>query len=153
MKKIILSAILGLIIISNANICQASELNHYEIAPVKFVNMPITVNGKVIAKEFYIDRNTMMLPVRAISEALGYTVGWDEKLSCITVSNDTDNFRLCVSQDNYEKNDGISVMGNPLTLYSELSFAPSKFFEQSMSVSVLSSEKGINIIMKIAPVK
>ncbi len=153
MKKIILSTILCLIIACNVFTCEAAELNHYEIAPVEVFKMPITVNGKTVAKEFYVDGNTLMLPLRAIAEALDYSIEWDEKLGYVTILKDEDSFKLRVSQTEYEKNDEIAHMENPLTLYTEKGFAPAKFFEQSMSLSVLFSDRGVNIIMKIAPQK
>lgn len=47
-------------------------------------------NGKevTLSKPMYFEENTLMVPLRAVSEALGYTVGWDAETGAITVEDE-----------------------------------------------------------------
>lgn len=50
----------------------------------------LLANGKevTLSKPMYFEENTLMVPLRAASEALGYTVGWDAETGAITVEDE-----------------------------------------------------------------
>ena len=56
--------------------------------PVTYNNIKLTVDGKqlVTEKEPFIYDGTTYLPVRAVGEAVGKTVGWDGKTNTVTLS-------------------------------------------------------------------
>ena len=57
-------------------------------AKVAQTSIPVTVDGKqlVTEKEPFIYDGTTYLPVRAVGEAVGKTVGWDGKTNTVTLS-------------------------------------------------------------------
>ena len=57
------------------------------IDPENVPNMPIFVNGAVVqgAAAYAKEDGTVMVPVRAISEALGYEIGWDGILNQVRI--------------------------------------------------------------------
>ncbi len=78
---ILTAVIVGGVTVGYAKVAQTS-------IPVTYNNIKVTVDGKqlVTEKEPFIYDGTTYLPVRAVGEAVGKTVGWDGKTNTVTLS-------------------------------------------------------------------
>ena len=84
-----------LVIALGATVSAAAQTIQTEIT---YRNIKITLNGEALEPkdatgntvEPFIMNGTTYLPVRAISEALGLTVGWDDKTSTVILTEGAD---------------------------------------------------------------
>ena len=78
---ILTAVIVGGVTVGYAKVAQTS-------IPVTYNNIKVIVDGKqlVTEKEPFIYNGTTYLPVRAVGEAVGKTVGWDGKTNTVTLS-------------------------------------------------------------------
>ena len=78
---ILTAVVVGGVTVGYAKVAQTS-------IPVTYNNIKVTVDGKqlVTEKEPFIYDGTTYLPVRAVGEAVGKTVGWDGKTNTVTLS-------------------------------------------------------------------
>ena len=119
----------------------------------------VEVNGKTIEtpdKPYY-DENTLMVPLRKISEALGYTVGWDAQTGAITVEDSYTQKATLFGGSNKIKFDGklrVIDMGRELeiakaaAIHDGCTFVPLEFFDEFMNETKLDGTK-----ITIAPSK
>jgi hypothetical protein len=95
---------------------------------VNVSNMDIVVNGKKIqAPNPYTNaQGTVMLPLRAITEALGFDVGWNGSSQSITIGKD---ISLTLGQDQYSYMTQPTIpLGTAPVLNEATTFVPLSFF-------------------------
>lgn len=89
MKKLLSSILAAVTLFSMAVPAFAGELNGDEAAPAFMIvvgEQPLDLSGLPCAP--YKDGGTVMVPLRRISEALGYQAGWDPKTGAITIEDE-----------------------------------------------------------------
>ncbi len=97
--------------------------------------LDIVVNNKKIeAPSAYAnDQGTVMVPLRAIAEALGYDVTWNGDIQSVTVGN---GISLTIGKDNYIYMKTAPIqLGTAPTVINEKTFVPLSFFQEVARVS------------------
>ena len=94
------------------------------------------------AVSFDIDKNIFMIPVRAVAEALGYTVGWEGETKTVSVVKDDVNATMVIGTNSYA---GTELEAAP-EIIEDRTFVPSSFFEKVLGavVSVVDTVLSIN---------
>lgn len=121
--------------------------------------LTVEVDGKVIetSDKPYYDGDTLMVPLRKISEALGYTVGWDAQTGAITVEDSYTQKATLFGGSNKIKFDGklkVIDMDRELeiakaaAIHDGCTFVPLEFFNEFMNETKLEGAK-----VTIAPSK
>jgi hypothetical protein len=99
----------------------------------------VTANGKEICTVTYDSTNkTFMVPVRAIAENLGYTVGWEGGELLVTVGNDTKEVKFNIGVNSYNVNGTARSAGleKAPELINDTTFVPSSFFSDVLENTV-----------------
>lgn len=91
---------------------------------MQFENQPVMINGFT------------MVPMRAIFEALGANVSWNEKSKEITAKNGGVTIKLCIDCTGVTKNGQIIKLEQPPALIDGSTFVPLRFVSESMGQSV-----------------
>lgn len=96
----------------------------------------ITVDGERVELEktnlteyMFEENSTVMVPVRAVAEKMGYTVGWDEANRAVTVETDNWQAMAYIGEDSYV---GVSKTAIGMTapvIIDGSTFVPAKMFE------------------------
>ncbi len=97
-------------------------------------SMAIVVNGDILeAPSAYMnDEGTVMVPIRAISEALGYEVLWEQKTKSVTLSNA---ISLFIGKDYYTYMKMAPIeLGTAPELINSRTFVPLSFFTEVVKV-------------------
>ena len=91
---------------------------------------------------FDIDKNTFMIPVRAVAEALGYTVGWEGETKTVSLAKDDVNATMVIGTNSYSDTE---LEAAP-EIREDRTFVPSSFFEKVLGavVSVVDAVLSIN---------
>lgn len=102
----------------------------YQLTPDDVANMQIVVNNEITKAPaaFRNEKGMVMVPLRAISEALGFALGWDNDTRSIMVGK---HVKLTIGIDNYIKNgtDPIQLGAAP-ALVGGTTFVPLDFFRK-----------------------
>lgn len=69
-----------------AGIAEVYGLKRRERKESKTTEATVIVNGRTLAERGYVDDGVTYVPVRAVAEALGATVGWDGANKTVTIS-------------------------------------------------------------------
>lgn len=96
--------------------------------------MEIVVNNKLIKAPYaYLKgKETIMVPLRAINEALGKKTQWQHETKNALLAND---IKLTINQDNYQSlNGSIVQLGASPELVNGTLFVPLKFFKDIMGI-------------------
>lgn len=108
--------------------------------------MDIVVNNKVITAPaaFTTKDNTVMVPIRAISEALGYKVFWNNASKTVTLNN---SISLTVGKDYYTfaKMAPFTLGTAPVSIKGKV-YVPLKFYQELVRVNTAAVEDGQIII-------
>ncbi len=111
-------------------------------------NMDILVDGMGIqspATHIKAD-GTIMVPVRAIAEALGYEVGWDYNARTITLN---DEISFILNEDSYVNSEKSAiVLGIAPELVNETCYVPLSFFEKVADTKQAATSEGKIVINK-----
>ena len=147
-KKIISGIILSAMVLTNAAVF-AAESEPLEITPVPAAEETldgvqiITVNNEAVyfsgvslSQYIFEENGNAMVPVRAIAEKMGFTVGWDDENQAVTVGDETWEVKAYIGLDNYV---GVSKTAIGMTapqsygaapqLIEDTTFVPAKMFE------------------------
>lgn len=114
-----------------------------EDKPVIFVNDVELETPNVYTSE----TGTVMIPVRAISEALGYEVKWNGNERKVTVGND---ISFVVGESNYLSNETYISLEDATSLKDGSTYVPLNFFKKVMNIDNL-SVVGSKIIINALP--
>ncbi len=106
------------------------------------LSMDLKVNGKKIeAPNAYMnEKGTIMVPVRAIAEALGYDVHWEDKTKTVRLGNAV---FFSIGQDDYTYMKTAPIqLGTAPTIIEERTFVPLRFFQDVAGVKNVYVDKG-----------
>ncbi len=147
-KKIISGILVSAMVLSNAAVF-AAESETMVIAPAPAAEetldgvQTITVNNEAVdfsgtnlSQYIFEENGNVMVPVRAVAEKMGFTVGWDADNQAVTVGDETWEVMAYIGLDNYV---GVSKTAIGMTapqsygsapqLIEDTTFVPAKMFE------------------------
>jgi hypothetical protein len=116
-----------------------------EVKPINEVSndeVKLIVNGEELAFSSYTvqpyDRDGIrMLPLRSITENLGFVVGWDEDAQRIDLQKGVDHIQITIGKDEYLKLGGQSfALGIAPEISQERTFVPAAFFSDVLGAEV-----------------
>ena len=126
LKKLIFCALFALVFVLCAGFGVSAE--HYSIDGFE-IPIDVIVNGCIIKTPvdafLETENNTTYVPVRAISEALGATVSWDDETKTATVSKDGNDVSFSI----YDAE-------NTAVLYLDTTFIPVRAVSEKLGYSV-----------------
>ncbi|MDF2924896.1 MAG: copper amine oxidase-like protein [Paenibacillaceae bacterium] len=125
---------------------EPGEANHGSTGHI--TGMPIVVNGNLITAPapYTAGDGTAMVPLRAIAEALGFTVTWDEASWSVTLDQ---SISLTVDKDSYAYQQGAPVqLGTPPVLAGETTYVPLQFFKEVARMNAAGLSDGQIVIGK-----
>lgn len=106
----------------------------------------LTAGDKEIgAISFDSAKNTFMVPVRAISEALGYDVAWEGETKTVTIASGEEKAQMVIGENAYVGSEEVALEAAP-ELREDRTYAPVSFFEKVLGavISVVDSVLSIN---------
>jgi len=105
-----------------------------DLPALEVSQMQIVVNGKVIeAPAAYTnEQGTVMVPLRAIAEALGYTVTWHNETRSVTLGED---IALTIGEDLYIKGESSISLGTAPEIKGDRTFVPLSFFKEVLQMN------------------
>ena len=109
---------------------KAEEMPIFDVS-----TMEIVVNKEVIQAPaaYTSEKGTVMVPLRAIAEALGYKVTWNNETLSVTLDKD---ISLTIGEDNYISGDNAPIkLGTAPELTGERTFVPLNFFKQAVKMN------------------
>jgi|LGOV01.1.fsa_nt_gb hypothetical protein len=89
------------------------------------------------AIEPYDKGDVKMLPLRAISESLGFDVTWNGSDKSINVDRETEHFKVFIGKDAYILNEVVTALDTAPEIVESRTFVPHTFFEKLMTVTVM----------------
>lgn len=101
-------------------------------------DIKIEINGKNVISDVspFIEKDRTLVPIRVISENLGYEVGWDNKSKKVTVKNNDKTIELLVGKKDVKVNNKISSIDVPPIIKNERTFVPLRFISESFDNDV-----------------
>lgn len=147
-KKIISGILVSAMVLSNAAVF-AAESEPMVIAPapaaeqilvgvqiITVNNEAVDFSGANLSQYIFEENGNIMVPVRAVAEKMGFTVGWDADNQAVTVGDETWEVMAYIGLDNYV---GVSKTAIGMTapqsygsapqLIENTTFVPAKMFE------------------------
>lgn len=124
-KKIIVSiAIILPIVCFAAGSASAAEYSSYSVE----------LNDVKLDASTYVEGETLYLPLRAVSETLGYTVGWSGKDHTVTLTSAEDN--MLISFDTFSMTEGDHQCYIDNQIINGMAYMSEDFFNDSMGLKV-----------------
>lgn len=125
-KRISAAMTLSLCLITNVSAAQVKK------------DIKIEINGENIVSDVspFIEKDRTLVPIRVISENLGYEVGWDNKTRKVTVKNKDKTIELVVGKKDVKIDDKVSTIDVPPMIKSERTFVPLRFISESFDNDV-----------------
>jgi hypothetical protein len=111
------------------------EENANTIFTLKVDEMPIVVENQFIdaPPAFVDDQGHVMLPLRAVSEALGFEVAWDGETRIVTLDG---KITVPIGKDRYRDYEGeIHVLGAAPVIVADRTFVPIGFFKKVLAMN------------------
>lgn len=101
-------------------------------------DIKIEIDGKNVISDVapFIEKDRTLVPIRVISENLGYEVGWDNNTRKVTVKNNEKTIELVVGKKDVKINDKVSTIDVPPTIKNERTFVPLRFISESFDNDV-----------------
>jgi hypothetical protein len=102
--------------------------------PAEAVGLSLTVNGEAVdSPEPYVGEDgTVMVPIRAVAERLGFTVGWEDATQSVMLNQSVS---LTIGEDNYAYMRTAPVqLGVAPELINDRTFVPLRFFGDVLPV-------------------
>lgn len=101
-------------------------------------DIKIEINGKSVVSDVapFIDNNRTLVPIRVISENLGYSVNWDNQTRKVTVKNNDKSIELTIGKKEVNINGTNSSIDVAPMIKSERTFVPLRFISESFDNDV-----------------
>jgi hypothetical protein len=110
------------------------------------LNFHLVINGKGLTKEeapIYVGaQNTIMIPIRAAAEALGYKLTWKQENQSLELVQDNQWLSLQIGQDNYSFAKMYVPLGIVPELKNEKTYVPLSYFEKVLHLTMTVSPTG-----------
>ncbi len=113
-----------------------------ESTEIRFVigGNSFTANGKTSYMDVQFMYNEAgdrtLVPVRFISEVLGYTVAWDDATKTVTITKDNDVITLIIDNATMYKNGAAIQMDTAPVIYNDRTFVPIRFVAENFGLVV-----------------
>lgn len=101
-------------------------------------DIKIEIDGKNVISDVspFIERDRTLVPIRVISENLGYEVGWDNNTRKVTVKNNEKTIELVIGKKDVKVNNKIGSIDVAPKIKSERTFVPLRFISESFDNDV-----------------
>lgn len=121
LKRVSSTVILSLILIVDVSAVENTK------------DIKIEIDGKSIVSDVapFIDNNRTLVPIRVISENLGYSVNWDNQTRKVTVKNNDKSIELTIGKKEVNINGTNSSIDVAPMIKSERTFVPLRFISES----------------------
>jgi len=98
----------------------------------------VVVNGKklIFDNQPQIVDGRTLIPIRAVSEALGANVEWDIMTQCVTISRGNDNIVMAVNKNTYLKNGNTLTLDVPPQIVNSRTLVPIRVIAESYGCEV-----------------
>lgn len=96
----------------------------------------------------YIENDRTLVPIRALAENMGFTVGWEKTTRTVTVKNDDTEIILVIDSDKATVNGRIYTLDVPARITSDRTFIPLRFVSENMGATVDWNDADRSIIIK-----
>ncbi|NGQ97003.1 copper amine oxidase N-terminal domain-containing protein [Brevibacillus sp. SYP-B805] len=97
-------------------------LQYDSVAPFQDSQFLLMVNNQRVSTQALIENGITYVPIRALSEALGAEISWDEPSQSVTVTKDKSTLRLFVDSNRYYLNDQIMTSPGKARLQNNTTF-------------------------------
>ncbi|MDU5570374.1 MAG: copper amine oxidase N-terminal domain-containing protein [Peptoniphilus harei] len=126
LKRISSTVILSLILIVDVSAVENTK------------DIKIEIDGKSIVSDVapFIDNNRTLVPIRVISENLGYSVNWDNQARKVTVKNNDKSIELVIGKKYVKVNGTKSSIDVAPMIKNERTFVPLRFISESFDNDV-----------------
>lgn len=113
----------------------------------------ITVNGLPVSANTIFRDNATMIPVRAIAEALGYEVGWEEEANRVTLNRGAQYITMTLDQDAYtfSRMAPVSLGSAPILVNDSTTYVPVSFLSEILGAEYTIDGDKLDII-QMSPV-
>ncbi len=113
-------------------------------------SQPITISVNdtemLLEKEAYInDHGQVMVPIRQVSEELGYSVDWNDKDEMISLSKGSDVIELKVGESNINTNDKKLNLVSKVIIKEDATYVPIELFSRGLGLIVGWDNKYLNL--------
>lgn len=121
LKRVSSTVILSLILIVDVSAVENTK------------DIKIEIDGKSIVSDVapFIDNNRTLVPIRVISENLGYSVNWDNQTRKVTVKNNDKSIELVIGKKYVKVNGTKSSIDVAPMIKNERTFVPLRFISES----------------------
>ncbi len=101
-------------------------------------DIKIEIDGNKVITDVapFIDNDRTLVPIRVISENLGYNVNWDNNSRKVTVKNNNKTIELVIGKKDVKVNNKISSIDVAPIIKSERTFVPLRFISESFDNDV-----------------
>ncbi|MGC5323886.1 copper amine oxidase N-terminal domain-containing protein [Brevibacillus sp. SYSU BS000544] len=97
-------------------------LEYDSVAPIQDSNLLLMVNNQRVETHAWIENGTTYVPIRALSDALGASISWDEPTQSITVTKGNSTLRVSVDSNRYSLNERVITSSGKAKLYNNTTF-------------------------------
>jgi len=111
---------------------------HFNEAPVKDDTIGVIVYGSKVKfdQEPFIEDGRTLVPLRAIFEALGATVEWDEKTSTVTANKDGVEIELQIGSNEMKVGDEVKILDVPAKISGGRTMVPVRAISEAFGCKV-----------------
>lgn len=101
-------------------------------------DIKIEINGKSVISDVapFVDNNRTLVPIRVISENLGYNVNWDNQTQKVTVKNENKVVELTIGKKDVNINGNNSSIDVAPMIKNDRTFVPLRFISESFGNDV-----------------
>lgn len=126
LRKISSTFMLSLILIGNVSAAESTK------------DIKIEIDGKNVVSDVapFIDNDRTLVPIRVISENLGYSVNWDNQTRKVTVKNNDKLIELTIGKKDVKIDGTNSSSDVAPTIKNERTFVPIRFISESFDNDV-----------------
>lgn len=121
LKKISSTVMLSLILLCNVSAAESTK------------DIKIEIDGNNVVSDVapFIDNNRTLVPIRVISENLGYSVNWDNQTRKVTVKNNDKSIEFTIGKKEVNINGTNSSIDVAPIIKNERTFVPLRFISES----------------------
>lgn len=124
----------------------------YTAAAAENAEISVTINETAVDFSAYdnaapyIDDGIVMVPIRAIAEGLGLSVGWDDTTETVSLGGDRDiDVTFAVNSDLATVNGETASLEKPAAMVGDRTFVPLSFIESALGAAVVYDENSNSI--------
>ena len=124
----------------------------YTVAAAENAGISVTINETAVDFSVYdnaapyIDGGIVMVPIRAIAEGLGLSVGWDDTTETVSLSGDRDiDVTFAVNSELATVNGETASLEKPAAMVGDRTFVPLSFIGSALGAAVVYDENSNSI--------